>query len=49
MSTLDTLLSGLRDYMKSDPNDQIWSTAVKTSPINTAYFQMQKDGNYIWG
>jgi hypothetical protein len=48
MATLSTLLSGLRDYLKSDPNDKIWSTSQKTNAINVAYFQLQKDGNFNW-
>jgi hypothetical protein len=48
MSTLSTLLSSLRDYMKSDPKDKIWGADVKTSALNSAYFQIQKDGNFNW-
>lgn len=48
MSTTAVLLSKLRDYMKMDPNDKIWSTANKTAALNTGYFQVQKDGNFNW-
>lgn len=48
MSTLSNLVSDLRDYIKSDPNDRIWSQASKESAINNAYFQLQKDGNFRW-
>lgn len=48
MATLTTLLSNLREYLKSDPNDKIWSTATKTNAVNVAYFQLQKDGNFRW-
>jgi hypothetical protein len=48
MSTLSSLVSDLRNYLKSDPNDKIWGSAVKEAAINTAYFQIQKDGNFRW-
>ncbi len=48
MSTLSSLVSDLRNYIKSDPNDKIWGSAIKESAINSAYFQIQKDGGFRW-
>jgi len=48
MSTLQDLTSKFRDYIKSDPNDKIWSTSQKTNAINVGYFQVQKDGGFRW-
>lgn len=46
MSSLATLVSKLRNEVKIDPNDRIWSQSVKENALNRAYFQVQKDGNY---
>ena len=48
MSILSALATGLRNYIKADPNDKIWSTAIKQAALNSAYFQIQKDGNFKW-
>lgn len=48
MSSLATLVSKLRNEVKIDPNDRIWSQSVKENALNRAYFQLQKDGNYDW-
>jgi hypothetical protein len=48
MSTLSSLVSDLREHIKSDPNDKIWSLSTKEAAINNAYFQLQKDGNFRW-
>jgi len=48
MSTLASLTSGVREYMKSDPNDRIWGLTVKEGALNDGYFQIQKDGNFRW-
>lgn len=48
MSSLSTLLTKLRDEVKIDPNDKIWSQSTKTRALNAAYFQVQKDGNFDW-
>lgn len=48
MSTLAAIVTKLRDYMKSDPNDAVWSTSAKNAAVNTGYFQVQKDGNFKW-
>lgn len=48
MSDLSTLLIGLRNELKIDPNDKIWSTAVKTGYINQALLKIQSDGNFNW-
>jgi len=48
MSTLSSLVSGLREYLKTDPNDKIWSLSTKEAAINNAYFHLQKDGNFRW-
>ena len=48
MSSLATLEGKLRDAVKIDPNDRVWSLSVKDAAINRAYFQVQKDGNFDW-
>lgn len=48
MSTLSTLKSKLRNYLKCDPADKIWAETQKDEYINNAYFHVQKDGNFNW-
>lgn len=48
MSTRAKLRSDLRTELKIDPNGKIWSDDVLNWYINSAYFQVQKDGNFDW-
>lgn len=48
MSSLATLKTKLRSYLKCDPNDKIWNETQKDDYLNNAYFQIQKDGNFDW-
>ena len=48
MSTRSQLRSKLRTELKIDPNGKVWSDATLNQFINSAYFQVQKDGNFNW-
>jgi hypothetical protein len=47
-TTLAQLVSKLRSELKIDPNDKIWSTDAKEEYVNSAYLQVQRDGQFNW-
>lgn len=47
-TTLATLVSDLRNELKIDPNDKVWSQSLKEDYINEAYLQIQRDGEFNW-
>ena len=48
MSTRAQLRSKLRTELKIDPNGKVWSDPTLNQFINSAYFQLQKDGSFNW-
>lgn len=48
MATLQTLRDQLKDELKIDPNNSIWSNTVLNRAIVQAVRQIQQDGNYDW-
>lgn len=48
MSTLASLITLTREYIKIDPNARVFSDSTLTNFINRAYFQLQKDWKHQW-
>lgn len=48
MSTLASLITLTREYIKIDPNARVFSDNTLTNFINRAYFQLQKDWHHEW-
>jgi len=48
MSTLASLITLTREYIKIDPNARVFSDTTLTNFISRAYFQLQKDGSHRW-
>lgn len=48
MSTRAQLRTKLRTEIKIDPNGKVWNDTTLDQFINSAYFQVQKDGNFNW-
>lgn len=47
-TTLSQLRTKVRNEMKTDPNGRIWGDTVLNDYINSAYLQVQSDGNFRW-